>query len=147
MWSRFWYGFCYQKLRGALRHCATLSLNLPIGAQSSAMLGPIRAMLPQISMCCSSVALPLPVNCSGFRSCTSFVSCAHMIKRIMTPNAATVSVTRGRVSLSPCTALWSMKIKKIFLEPSSATLPGVTDTVAALGVPSHGVWRNVLTPL
>ncbi len=28
------------------------------------------------------------------------------------PNAATVAVTTGRVSLSPCTALWSMKIKK-----------------------------------
>ncbi len=28
-----------------------------------------------------------------------------------TPNAATVAVTTGRVSLSPCTALWSMKIK------------------------------------
>ena len=65
-----------------------------------------------------------------------------------TPNAATVAVTTGRVSLSPCTALWSMKIrKKIFLEFSSATLPGVTDTVAALGVPSHGLWRNVLTRL
>jgi hypothetical protein len=28
-----------------------------------------------------------------------------------TPKAATVAVTRGRVSLSPSTALWSMKIK------------------------------------
>ena len=37
--------------------------------------------------------------------------------------------------------------KKIFLEFSSATLPGVTDTVAALGVPSHSLWRNVLTRL
>jgi hypothetical protein len=37
--------------------------------------------------------------------------------------------------------------KKIFLEFSSATLPGVTDTVAALGVLSHGLWRNVLTRL
>ncbi len=37
--------------------------------------------------------------------------------------------------------------KKIFLEFSSATLPGVTDPVAALGVPSHGLWRNVLTRL
>jgi hypothetical protein len=30
-----------------------------------------------------------------------------------TPIAATVAVTAGRVSLSPCTALWSMKIKNI----------------------------------
>ncbi len=28
-----------------------------------------------------------------------------------TPKAATVAVTRGRISLSPCAALWSMKIK------------------------------------
>jgi hypothetical protein len=64
-----------------------------------------------------------------------------------TPNAATVAVTTGRVSLSPCTALWSMKIKSNILELSSATLPAVKDTVAALGVPSHGLWRNVLTRL
>ncbi len=57
-----------------------------------------------------------------------------------TPNAATVAVTTSRVSLSPCTALWSMKIKKkLFLELSSGTLPVVTATVAALGVPSHGL--------
>jgi hypothetical protein len=37
--------------------------------------------------------------------------------------------------------------KTIFLELSSATLPVVTDTVAALGVPSHGLWRNVLMRL
>ncbi len=30
------------------------------------------------------------------------------------------------------------------MESSSATLPVVTDMVAALGVPSHGLWRNVL---
>jgi hypothetical protein len=28
-----------------------------------------------------------------------------------TPNVATVAVTTGKVSLSLCTALWSMKIK------------------------------------
>jgi hypothetical protein len=32
-----------------------------------------------------------------------------------TPNAATVALTTGRVSLSPCTALWSMKIKNTIL--------------------------------
>jgi hypothetical protein len=37
--------------------------------------------------------------------------------------------------------------KTIFLELSSAILPVITDTVAALGVPSHGLWRNVLTRL
>jgi hypothetical protein len=64
-----------------------------------------------------------------------------------TPNAATVAVTRGRVSLSSCTALWSMKIRKTFLELSNVILPVVTDTVAAFGIPSHGLWRNVLTGL
>ncbi len=34
--------------------------------------------------------------------------------------------------------------EKKFGELSSATLPGVTDMVAALGVPSHGLWRNAL---
>ncbi len=29
------------------------------------------------------------------------------------------------------------------MELSSETLPLVTDTVAALGVPSHGLWRNI----
>jgi hypothetical protein len=37
--------------------------------------------------------------------------------------------------------------KTIFLELSSETLPLVTDTVAALGVLSHGLWRNILTRL
>jgi hypothetical protein len=37
--------------------------------------------------------------------------------------------------------------KIIFLELSIATLPAVTAMVAALGVPSHGLWRNVLTRL
>ncbi len=64
-----------------------------------------------------------------------------------TPNAATVAVTSGRVSLSPCAALWSMKIKSNIFEISSAIVPAVKDTVAALGVPSHGLWRNVLTRL
>jgi hypothetical protein len=35
--------------------------------------------------------------------------------------------------------------KAISLDLSSATLPAVKDMVAALGVPSHGLWRNVLT--
>jgi hypothetical protein len=33
------------------------------------------------------------------------------------------------------------------MELNSATLPVVTDTVAALGVPSHGLWHNVLKGL
>ncbi len=37
--------------------------------------------------------------------------------------------------------------KTIFLELSSVTLPVGKDTVAALEVPSHGLWRNVLTRL
>jgi hypothetical protein len=39
-----------------------------------------------------------------------------------TPNAATVAVTTGRVSLSPCTELWSMKIKKRYFWNSVAVL-------------------------
>ncbi len=37
--------------------------------------------------------------------------------------------------------------KTIFLELSSVALPAVKDMVAPLGVPSHGLWRNVLMRL
>ncbi len=63
------------------------------------------------------------------------------------PNAATVAVTTGRVSLQPWTPKWSMETKNIFLEFISDTPYVVTATGVAFGVSSHGLRRNVLTRL
>ncbi len=86
-----------------------------------------------------------------FGNCCATSELWYLISRYSlcdnTPNAVTVAATTGREALQPRTTSWSMATKTIFFELSSDTPHVVTATVAALGVSSHGLWRNILTRL